>query len=340
MVPLVLVVLATVAGIGWARALTSNRDKATSAAAIPARSAAATSAPTTITPTTTAPPSQTTHAIVVPESTSTTMSPSTTQSRRPSLLQRTMVRPTGVAAQMDVDIGGAGGESCSSLYGHLNVRKPTIGVGGEDPSVTEALIGSPVRICLLRFSVGTPIQVTIRSPTGRLERLTAPAPPCDGADCTTETAWGPLPGYQLGTYDVTAAQDDVSVKAKIVVEPAREPSLMVIGSTTDEETRVTVRPGTPVGIAIAGFAPRRSVGLLFYYTPSFDSYPKGLRFRASTTVTTDATGGAIFWLRTSPTDPLGCYLVNTWPPLRAGLSPDPRSLWASQSSWHQFCLQR
>jgi hypothetical protein len=339
-VPLILVVLATVAGIGWAVALTSNRDSATSAAAVTARPADATAAPTTITPTTMAtPPPHSTRATLTSALTSTTMSPSTTQSRRASLLQQTMLRPNGVAAQMDVDMGGAGGGNCASDYAPYQVQKPTIGIGaGDDPSVTEAWIGTPVRICLLRFTVGTPVQVTIRSPTGQVERLTAPAPPCAGVDCTTQTAWGPLPGDRLGAYDVTATQENVSAKAKIVVEPTGEPSLMIIGSTSDEETRVTVEPGTTVGIAVAGFAPRRSVGLLFYYTPSFNSYPKGLQFRASTTVMIDTTGGAVFWLRTSRADPLGCYLVNTWPPLRAGIT-DPGFLWASQSSWHQFCLQ-
>jgi hypothetical protein len=280
---------------------------------------------------------------VASASTSTTMASSTTQPRRTSLLQQTMARPNGVAAQMNADFGGAGGESCSSYYEPYHVRKPTIGIGGgDDPSVATTWTATPVRICLLRFNPGPPIQVTIRSPTGRLERLTAPAPPCEAADCTTQTAWGPLPGESLGRYEVTAVQVDRSAKATIIVEAAHEPSLMVIGSAGDveEEVRVTVRPGTPIGIAIAGFHPRRSVGLLFYYTPSFDPYPQGLRFRASTTVTTDASGGAVFWLRTSPTDPLGCYLVNTWPPLRAGWSTDPRAVWASQSSSHQFCLQR
>jgi hypothetical protein len=336
--PLVLVVLVTVAGIGWALALTSNHEGATNQAAVTSRPADPTVAPTTITPTTVVALPSSTHSTVASTRTSTATSSSTTQSRTTSLLQGTMARPNGVAAQMNVDFGGADSIPCWGIYEH-QPEKPTIAVNGRtDPSVTAASIASPIQICLFRFDAGRPVQVTIRSPAGREERLTAP-PPCAAVDCTTETAWGPLPGDPLGDYDVTAVQPDRSAKAKIIVEAAHGRSLMVIGSTTNEVTRLTVRPGTPIGIAIAGFLPRQSIGLLFYYTPSFEVFPKGLRFQASTTATTDASGGAVVWLATSPTDPLGCYLVNTLPPLRTGTT-DPRALWASQSSWEQFCLQR
>jgi hypothetical protein len=85
-----------------------------------------------------------------------------------------MARPNGVAAQMNVDFGGADSIPCWGIYDH-QPEKPTIAVNARtDPSVTVASITSPVQICLFRFSPGRPIQVTIRSPAGRVERLTAP----------------------------------------------------------------------------------------------------------------------------------------------------------------------
>jgi hypothetical protein len=250
---------------------------------------------------------------------------------------------------MDLDFGAGGDEDyCSNVY--PEARKPTIGIGsGDDPSVTTLRIATPLPICLVRFNPGAPIQVTIRSPAGRLKQMTAPAPSCGAAGCTSQTAWAALPGDPLGRYDMTAVQGNLSAKARITVKAADGPRLMVIGSMGDDlTTRITVRPGTTIGIALAGLRPRRSIGLLFYYTPSFkfggEISAKGLQFQASTTVSIDASGGAIFRLRTSPTDRRGCYAVNTWPPLRAlqdRLSPPyPLYVWTTSQSSHQFCLQR
>jgi hypothetical protein len=276
------------------------------------------------------------------------MPSSTTQPRITSLLQQNMARPDGVAALMDTDIGAGGEENCG-LVGQ--VRKPTIGIGYGDASGVATLpIAMPVPICLLGFEAGIPIQVTIRSPTGRLERMTAPAPPCGAAGCASQTAWAALPGDPLGRYEMTAEAPSglgrLSAKARITVEPAQPFSVMVIGSPGDPLMRITVRPGTTIGMALAGFRARRSIDLVFFHTPSFDILPKGLRFRAVTTVKLDASGGAIFRFQTSPTDPLGCYAVNTMPPqraLREGLSPPyryPREVWSIADSNAQFCLQR
>ena len=326
-------------------ALTSDRGGATSST-VTARSADPTGTPTTeatraptttatLAPTTTAAPPRSTHT-TTSASTSTTLRPSTTQPQK-SLLQQGLARPHNVAALMDVDEGGADGFACwEELDG---VRTPTVWFGGEgDPTVTRVAMASPLRICLLRFRAGTPIQVTIRSPSGRLDRSTAP-PPCSGQQCASEVHWAALPGDPLGDYQVTAVQGDVTAHGRIIVEKSDEPRLMVVGGVIYEDQRVTVRPGRTVGIAIAGFQPHRSIGLLFYHTPNLDPYPQDLRFRAWTPVKTDASGAAVFQLRTAPSDPPGCYVVNTRPPLRAG-ETDPRYLWASQSGWHQFCLRR
>jgi hypothetical protein len=336
-VPLLVIALATGAGIGWAMALTSDHGGPTSST-VTARSADPTNAPTTaatLAPTTTAAPPRSTHTTMASTSTFTTLRPSTTQPRTVSLLQQGPARPHNVAALMDVDTGGADGFACWEELDQ--VRTPTVWPGnGQNP--TRVAIAEPLRICLLRFRTGTPIQVTIRSRTGRLDRSIAP-PPCSGQQCASEVHWAALPGDPLGVYQVTAVQGGLRAHGRIVVEQWREPRLMVIGGVIDEDQRVTVRPGRTVGIAIAGFRPHRSIGLLFFYTTNLDPYPKRLRFRAWTPVETDASGAAVFHLRTAPSDPRGCYVVNTWPPLRAG-ETNARYLWASQSSWHQFCLRR
>jgi hypothetical protein len=305
----------------------------------PARPAAdSTVAPTTsatVAPTTSAPPPRSSRTTSATRN-STTLAPTTTRPQG-SLLQLGAARPRGVAALMDVDQGGASDSPCSEF--NAEVQVPTVWVGGgPQPTVTSLGIASPLRMCLLRFASTTPITVTIRAPTGRVERRTAPAP-CPGEDCASQVDWAARPGIPLGNYDVTAVQGDLEARATVSVEPAREPSLLVIGGVTDEEQRVTVRRGATVGIAIGGFRPRQSVGLLFYHTPSQARQPKDLRFRAWTTVRTDAGGAAVLRLRTSQGDPPGCYVANTWPPLRAGFATEPSELWATQSSWHQFCLR-
>jgi hypothetical protein len=319
-------------------ALTSDRGGATRST-VTARAADPTGTPTTeatLAATTRAAPPRSTHTTTTSASTPTTLRPSTTQPQK-SLLQQGLARPRNVAALMDVDTGGADGLACWEVLD--GVRTPTVWLGDEaNPSVGRVAIASPFRLCLLRFRTGTPIQVTIRSPSGRLDRSIAP-PPCSGRQCASEVHWAALPGDPLGDYQVTAVQGDVTAHGRIIVEKLDEPRLMVVGGVIDEDQRVTVRPGRTVEIAIAGFQPHRSIGMLFYYTPNLDPYPQDLRFRAWTPVETDASGAAVFQLRTAPSDPRGCYVVNTRPPLRAG-ETDPRFVWASQSSWHQFCLRR
>ena len=346
-VPLVLVVLATGAGIAWALSPTNNPDSATNSTTVTARSAAPTTAAITVSTTPAVAP-RSTRTTVASTGTSTTISPSTispstTHVRATSLLQQTKARPDGVAALMDVGMGAGGPEDyCSEVY---KVQKPTIGIGFEgNPSVATFVIADGHPICLLGFKVGAPIQVTIRFPSGRITRITAPAPSCGAAGCASVAAWAALPGDPLGRYDVTAVQDKLSAKARITVAATDRPRLMVIGSIHEDwPTRVTVRPGTTIGIALAGLRPRRSIGLLFYYSPSFEWGGESvvrMRFRASTTVEIDASGGAIFRLSTSPTDRVGCYAVSTWPPLWGLNSPSPpEEVWHSGDSSEQFCLR-
>jgi hypothetical protein len=256
-----------------------------------------------------------------------------------------MARPKGVAALMDLDSGAGGADG--DCFAYPEEQKPTIAIGElDDPSVTGLRIGTPLTICLLGFSPDAEIEVTVESAAGSADYLTAPAPDCP-AGCYSWTGWAALPGAPLGRYDVTAVQGDLSAKGAITVLPANEPSLMVLDHSGGL-TRLTVRPGETIGIVLAGFAPYQDIGLLFYYTPSFqvsggEIGVKGLRFRGSTTVTTNGTGSTIFLLETSPTDLRGCYAVNTWPPLVAlqrHLNPPyPPEVWISQHNWEQFCLQ-
>jgi hypothetical protein len=215
----------------------------------------------------------------------------------------------------------------------------------DDPSIATVEVAQPLTICLLGFSASAPIQVTVRHTGGRLERITAPTPTCKATDCTSEAYWAALPGHALGRYGVTAVQGKLTATGRITVKAAELPGLMVIG-TTGETIRYTARPGTTIGIALAGLGSRRSIDLMFYYTPSFKLCAEictTMQFRAATTVALDASGGATFRLRTSPADPLGCYGVNTMPPLEAlwaGSGPPYPRVWTSTSNAHQFCLRR
>jgi hypothetical protein len=356
-VPLVLVALAVSSGIVWALAHTSDRgrvtsSRVTSSTAVTAGPTGPTAAPptaasttaATITPTTTAVPTRSTRT----SSTPTTRSPSVRLPRSTPLLQQTMARPKGVAALMDLDSGAGGADG--DCYAYPEEQRPTIAIGepgGPHPSVTGLRIGTPLTICLLGFSPDAAIEVTVESPDGSADHLTAPAPDCPSG-CYSWTGWAALPGASLGRYDVAAVQGNLSAKGAITVLPADEPSLMVLDSPGGL-TRLTVRPGTTIGIVLAGFGPYQSIGLLFYYTPSFEvgggeHSVTGLRFRGSTTVTTNGRGTTFFRLETSPTDLPGCYAVNTWPPLVAlqrHLNPPyPSEVWISHHNWEQFCLQR
>ena len=248
---------------------------------------------------------------------------------------------------MDLDSGAGGNDG--DCFAYPEEQKATIAIGSPgdpNPNVTELRIGTPLTICLLGFSPDAAIEVTVKSPAGSADNLTAPAPDCI-AGCYSWTGWAALPGDSLGRYDVTAVQGNLSAKGKITVLPADEPSLMILDHPGGLE-RLTVRPGTTVGILLAGFDPNEEIGLLFYYTPNFqvsggEIGVKGLRFRGSTTVTTNGEGTTIFWLKTSPTDLRGCYAVNTWPPLVAlqqHLNPPyPWWVWRSNHNWEQFCLK-
>jgi hypothetical protein len=356
-VPLVLVALAIGGGIVWALPRTGNPGGPTSSTAVTEgptdptatrpTAASRTAAASTTAPATTAEHTRSTRTTGASTSTLTTRSPSVTPARSTPLLQQPMARPKGVAALMDLDSGAGGNDG--DCYAYPEEQKPTIAIGSPGdphPNVTDLRIGTPLTICLLGFSPDAAIEVTVESPAGSADNLTAPAPDCP-AGCYSWTGWAAIPGDSLGRYDVTAVQGDLSAKGEITVLPADEPSLMILDSPGGVE-RLTVHPGTTIGILLAGFDPHQDIGLLFYYTPSFqpgggENSVKGLRFRGSTTVTTNGGGTTIFWLKTSPTDLRGCYAVNTWPPLVAlqqHLNPPyPPWVWISNHNWEQFCLK-
>jgi hypothetical protein len=355
---LVLVLLAIGGGIGWGMLGTGDRSGATNSTAATAGRADP-GAASTITaassgpdggPTTTGASRRSTHTTVASGSATTSMTTpsSVTPPSFAPLLQQPTTRPEGVAALMDLEFGAGDGEEYCA--GYPEPGTPTVAIGsGDNPSVTTLQVATALPICLLGFQPGTEIEVTIQSTLGLDEGWIAPAPSCGASGCTSLTAWAAIPGSTLGRYDLTAVQGDLSAKGRIALVAADGPRLMVIGSTGNDLTaRVTVQPGTTIGIALAGFAPNQSIGLLFYYTPSFDFggeiSAKGLVFRGATTVTIDDGGGAVFWLETSTTDSIGCYAVNTWPPLRAleqRLNPPyPREVWISGNSSEQFCLKR
>jgi hypothetical protein len=235
---------------------------------------------------------------------------------------------------MDADFGGADTDPCEEYEGVTS--GPTVGVGDRNaPSSGTLEIGVPRIVCLLEFEPGAPVKVTFVAPDGRRQSLAAP--PCENRLCTSAVSWAAPLGAAPGPYAVTARQGRLVAEATLTVVPAAERRLMVEGSVWSEGVRVTVRVGATLRIALAGFDPGRLVQLLVFHTPSREQYPKDVPFLTRIPVRVDADGTAIYPLRTTTGDPLGCYVLNTWPPL-----PDHRGdgVWVTLDGWEQFCLVR
>ena len=312
----VLVVLGfgVVAGL----AATRNGEQPAAASSTPTPPTPSLPAPTTkaTRPKATSTPSSTSPATHTSSSTSTAREqpPSTTRSNTPILQQRRPL-PDGVLAQMLSTTGGADGSACPSPQLDVTrLREPTIAIGTDRrPNFAVVEIAQPIQLCLERFEPDQPIEVTVRSPGGRVTAVGDP--PCGFNVCPSHVNWAAVPGDPAGDYQVTAVQGPLRAVATVRVVPATTRHLLVVGNGVDEQQYQSFRRGQTIPVTIAGYGPNRDVQLFIYYTRErlLQRSIGELRFRTWIQLHTDHRGETTYRLQTAPGDPPGCYALDTRP---------------------------
>jgi hypothetical protein len=240
--------------------------------------------------------------------------PSTTRSSTPILQQRRPL-PNGVLAQMLSTTGGADGSACDSPQLDVTrLREPTIAIGTDRrPNFAVVEIAQPIQLCLQRFEPDRPIEVTVRSPDGRVTAVGDP--PCWIKPCPSHVNWAAVPGDPAGNYQVTAVQGQLRAVATVRVVPARTRHILVVGNGVDEQQYQSFRRGQTIPVAIAGYGPDRDVQLFIYHTRErlLQRSTGELRFRTWIQLHTDPRGETMYRLQTAPGDPPGCYALDTRP---------------------------
>jgi hypothetical protein len=343
---LVPIVLFVVVAFGVVAGLTTTRASRDQLVVSPS-----TAAPTTAAPTTEATQPRTTLALST-TSTHTSGTTPTTQEPLPTptksstpILQQRRPLPDGVLAQMLSTTGGAGGSACDGPdLDVTRLREPTIAIGTDQrPNFAVVEIAEPIQLCLLRFEPDRPIDVTVRSPNGRV--TTVGDPPCGFGECPSHVNWAAVPGDPAGDYQVTAVQGQLRAVGTVRVAPATMRHLLVVGNGVDEQQYQSFRRGQTIPVAIAGYGPNRNVQLFVYYTPERQlqrSSSRVLRFRTWIQLHTDPRGGSVYHLRTVASDPPGCYAFDTRPEpqtvLRAVETVQGQTLVNLKATEPLFCL--
>lgn len=151
----------------------------------------------------------------------------------------------------------------------------------------------PIRVCVL--GLGAPLTIEVRSPAGRTRRVTVTR-----SEGSTEPTLV-LPPGPPGRYVVTVTRGEKQLAEAIQVSAERRRAIRLHPQQAG--------PGSPVHLALVGFAPNRRVEVRLY-GPAFlgsGDEPPPAPYITRLTLHTTAEGQAERELRTDPSDRLGHY---------------------------------
>lgn len=322
------IMLGVVVGVAATRTPSRQQPAASPPTAIPSTTSLQAPATSVIPPATSViPPGSVAPPATAPDPSATTSTPaksstSTATSRQPPakpdapILQQRRPVPAGVFAQMLTTQGGADGSACNGpALDVTSLKEPTIAIGTDQrPNFATVEVANPIQLCLWRFEPGSPIQVTVRYPNGRVTQSVGYSP-CARDECYSHVNWAAIPGDPLGDYKVTAVQGQLRAQGTVRVVAATRRNLLVVGNGVDEYQYQTFKRGQTIRVAVAGYPPRSSVQLFVYYTHerALQRRTTVLRFRTWIQLRIDSRGGAVYQLRTAAGDPPGCYALDTRP---------------------------
>jgi hypothetical protein len=244
---------------------------------------------------------------------------------RPSTLQRRRPPPVGVLQRMLSTFDGSGAAVCDRSYARADsglAKTPVVVMGTSQGDSDVVEVAEPVQLCLWHFADGEPIQVSVRSPDGRVTTSVGHPPgdlPCLSDTCYSHVNWAALPGDPLGDYEITAVQGPLRATATVRVVPATMRRLLVVGNGIDQGQYTTFRRGATIQVAAAGYRSTSDVRLSIYYTHerALQLNVPELGFLTWVQLRTDPLGGAVYGLRTTAGDRPGCYALDTSPRTQA-----------------------
>ncbi len=164
-----------------------------------------------------------------------------------SPLRRHDAPPDGIDRQLRITPGGG---DCD--YALLSGREDSFSFpGGVGPRVPEIEIPQTIAWCFFGFTDNQSIQVEVTLPSG--DKQSRQSIGYRGG----QVVWDALPGDQLGTYRVVAAQGKQRASASFIVKLATSPTLRRFGP-------IRGQPGTTFRFAFAGFQPNQLIALYLY----------------------------------------------------------------------------
>ena len=230
------------------------------------------------------------------------------QERSP--LQPRDIPPDGVDLQLtSFDPAGSAGVQCRIEASGL--WEPDAWDRSGVPCVVE--ITDTLELFLQDFYESGPTDVAVTDPQGRVEQ----------GSFSQHVFWLATPGRPLGTYQVRVSQGSRVQFGTFSLILKDEPSVKV-GPTTSVECAMCgnpIAPGADMMIAMAGFGPHAKVPTHIYQRLEDFTADSGLaagKYRYVNTLglaEMNARGEALYILRTSPSDPIGSYLLLTDPPV-------------------------
>lgn len=249
--PLVVVLLTSV--------LVSCGDGSTTSTSAPTTSAPDTSVATTTIPDTSG------------ETTSTTAGETTPVTNDSPFLRRD-TPPGGVAAQLELYVGGEG-EGCAVIEADLPYLAFALTLP-PSPSF-DLTIGVPYALCVDGFELDVPIRLEITGPDGARhlwditkvstgepepigDLLAAGSEVPEQASIRFSTKWTPEPGATPGDYTMSARQGDLIAESRFTLVPA------TIAKITTLTGRINSSTGGTHRVALTGFDPSSDVQVYLY----------------------------------------------------------------------------
>jgi hypothetical protein len=228
-------------------------------------------------------------------------SPTPTPPPETGILGRHDAVPPGISAQIDYFQGG--GNDCQET--------PSVFTIMPVPRIDQSFMSTPdiYPVCIYEFDPDNPVLVVIKDPSERVVERRTLLP--QELVVFNQFPFRRLAHDPTGVYTFTATQGGKLSTASLEVGAASSPQFIPLSNDAQglpDWTFPMGRPGITFRMALGGFAPNSVVQIRIYGHPH--TAPNGdsvVDYITSHAVRVDSVGAGVWELRTTSTDPVGCY---------------------------------
>ncbi|MFC7278458.1 hypothetical protein ACFQS1_31135 [Paractinoplanes rhizophilus] len=223
------------------------------------------------------------------------------------VLSRADPVPPGIAAQLEYFQGG--GDACG--FGLSNFA---VAVRNR-PDLDFMAAPDVLDVCIYGYAPDGDVVVNIFDPSGKHteSRTFSPAT----LDSLNAFPFRRIHSDPSGRYLIEATQNGLTVSTVIEVRPAPTPQFIGYVNDhqglADEGGFIWMKPGGTVRLAVGGYKPNSTVQIRIYHNPHTRESDgvTVMDYLTSHPVTVDSRGGGIWALKTEPSDPGECYMLDS-----------------------------